>query len=232
LKVASTVFFGALALLCAGCRSPQPTDPIDDSLRVYAVHVNGRVYGVYLGNGLVITAAHVVGSAPTPPVRIAGLNLPGKVLKLSPFEELDLALLSVDEEKLPISLRLRRMPLCQRPMVPGEPVIVAIPERTARSQIVSPLSLPADIRQRFPTAIKDVATTGNSGSGVFDANLKCLLGIMSRKITVTPTGGRPKDIAKYFVPASIIRGFLPGEIDSKTWSSSGSPSALFTISPD
>jgi hypothetical protein len=33
--------------------------------------------------------------------------------------------------------------------------------------------------------IKDVATTGNSGSGVFDLGQKCLLGIMSRKISVT-----------------------------------------------
>jgi hypothetical protein len=48
------------------------------------------------------------------------------------------------------------------------------------------LVLPAKFRQRFSTAIKDVAPTGNSGSGVFDANLKCLLGVMSRKFFVTP----------------------------------------------
>jgi S1-C subfamily serine protease len=180
-------------------------------LRIYAVHVSGGLYGVYLGQGLIITAAHVVGSA-NPPVRIAGLDLSGKVVKLSPFEQLDLALLSINEEKLPVSLRLRRMPLCQRPPFAGEPVTVAIPERTARSQIISPLSLPLDARQRFSTAIKDVATTGNSGSGVFDANRKCLLGIMSRKISVTPAGGREKkDIAKYFVPASVIRAFIPSQ---------------------
>jgi hypothetical protein len=32
--------------------------------------------------------------------------------------------------------------------------------------------------------ISDVATTGNSGSGVFDAGSKCLLGIVSRKLFV------------------------------------------------
>ena len=58
-----------------------------------------------------------------------------------------------------------------------------------------------------------VATTGNSGCGVFDANRNCLLGIMSRKITVTPTGGgAPKDVAKYFVPAPAIRGFTSESI--------------------
>jgi hypothetical protein len=55
---------------------------------------------------------------------------------------------------------------------------------------------------------------------VFDAGQKCLLGIMSRKITARrePYGARPelkdgeqKDLAKYFVPASTIRAFIPGE---------------------
>ena len=187
---------------------PQGFDLADYSLRqYYAVHVSGGLYGVYLGNGLVITAAHVVGSS-NPPVKIAGLDLTAKVLKTSSFEQLDLALLSIDQEKLPVSYRLRRMPICQTPPSPGEQVIVAIPEKTARSQVVSPKGLTPDIRKRFPTIIKDVATTGNSGSGVFDANRRCLLGIMSRKITVTPTGGgAPKDVAKYFVPAPTIRGF-------------------------
>ena len=63
--------------------------------------------------------------------------------------------------------------------------------------------------------ISDVATTGNSGSGVFDAGNKCLLGIMSRKISVRPNSAdaesEEKDIAKYFVPASTIRAFIPTE---------------------
>jgi hypothetical protein len=55
---------------------------------------------------------------------------------------------------------------------------------------------------------------------VFDAGQKCLLGIMSRKITarVSSTGagaeqqdGEQKDLAKYFVPASSIRAFIPAE---------------------
>ena len=63
--------------------------------------------------------------------------------------------------------------------------------------------------------IKDVATTGNSGSGVFDLGNKCLLGIMSRKIYVPANSADPeskeKDITKYFVPASTIRAFIPAE---------------------
>ena len=48
---------------------------------------------------------------------------------------------------------------------------------------------------------------------VFDAGQKCLLGIMIRKIYVPANSedpeSREKDIAKYFVPASTIRGFIP-----------------------
>ena len=64
-----------------------------------------------------------------------------------------------------------------------------------------------------PTTTCDVATTAGSGSGVFDAGHKCLLGIMSRKISVransADAGSEEKDIAKYFVPASSIRAFIP-----------------------
>jgi len=207
------LLLAALAFTAAGGAVPQGFDLADYSLRVYyAVHVRGGLYGVYLGHGLVITAAHVVGGSANPPVRIAGVDLTAKVVKISPLEQLDLALLSIDEEKLPVSLRLRRMPVCETPPFAGESVIVAIPENTARSEVVSPLSLPRDVRRRFSTAIKDVATTGNSGSGIFDANRKCLLGIMSRKLSVNPVGGgQPKDIAKYFVPAPTIRAFIPSE---------------------
>jgi hypothetical protein len=184
-------------------------DTTDESLRVYAVNV-GRLYGVYLGNGLIITAAHVVGGQRKPNIDIAGLNLTGEVIKHGNYERVDLSLLAVDQEKLPISLRMRRMPLCERPPWVGQPVIVAIPKGTARSRIMSPHLLPANFRKKFSTVISDVATTGNSGSGVFDAGRKCLLGVMSRKFQVRhEPKGPPKDLAKYFVPASAIRDFIP-----------------------
>jgi len=195
----------------------------DDSLRIYAVDIlhdppqPWTGYGVYLGRGLVITAAHVVGSASqtNPGVRIAGIDLPAKAIKEGSTERVDLTLLSIDEKKLPIYLQMRRMPLCEKPPWPGEPVIVAIPESTARSRVVSAQLLPLDVRTKFPTLIRDVATTGNSGSGVFDAGTKCLLGIMSRKLFVrastSDAESEEKDIAKYFVPASTIRAFIPTE---------------------
>jgi hypothetical protein len=177
-------------------------------------------YGVYLGNGIVITAAHVAGRSLFHKVRldIAGQDLPADVLKEGHFRNIDLTLLSVDERKLPVSLRLRRMTVCEDPPSTGEEVIVAIPEGIARSHVISPLLLPHDLAPKFRTAISDVATTGNSGSGVFDASKKCLLGIISAKIqgfqtrqenghTVTES----HDIAKYFVPAPVIANFIPAD---------------------
>jgi S1-C subfamily serine protease len=210
----------AASLLTLGFAHAEPTD---DSLRLYAVNIiqdppqSWTGYGIYLGRGPVITAAHVVGSAARtkPSVRIADMELPAKAIKEGSLKRVDLTLLSIDEHKLPIYLQMRRMPLCQNAPWPGEPVIVAIPEGTARSRIMLPALLPADVREKFPTVIRDVATTGNSGSGVFDAGQKCLLGIMSRKISVRPTSADPgheeKDIAKYFVPASTIRAFIPAD---------------------
>jgi hypothetical protein len=147
---------------------------------------------------------------------MAGKDLPTNVLKDGHFYNVDLMLLSVDERELPVSLRLRRMTLCQNSPWVGEPVIVAIPERVARSYVISPYLLPLGIPAKFQTAIKYVPETGDSGSGVFDANKKCLLGIVIRKITRTRIrreNGRevrePHDVAKVFVPASTIADFIP-----------------------
>jgi Trypsin-like peptidase domain len=222
LRFAIRFCLAAATLLPLGFAHAQ-TDPADDSLRLYAVNIvqdppqPWTGYGIYLGKGLVLTAAHVVGSAAhtKPRVHIAGMELPATAIKEGNFERVDLTLLSVDEQKLPVYLRMRRMPLCDDKPWPGEPVIVAIPEGTARSHIMLPSLLPAIVQKRFSTVISDVATTGNSGSGVFDAGQKCLLGIMSRKITVRPNTAdaesKEKDIAKYFVPASTIRAFIPTE---------------------
>ena len=143
------------------------------------------------------------------------MDLPAHAIKEGYFELVDLTLLSIDERKLPIYLQMRRMPLCDNKPWPGEPVIVAIPEGTARSHIMLPSLLSAQFQKIFSPVIRDVATTGNSGSGVFDAGQKCLLGIISLKIYQAPSSRAPeseqKDIAKYFVPASTIRAFIPTE---------------------
>src|SRR3979490_1855280 len=107
----------------------------DDSLLAYSVGVNGGA-GIYLGKGLVLSVAHVVGGGilNRPKVIIAGQTLTATVVKESPFEQLDLALLEINEEGLPVSLRLRRLPLCQGQPWPGEEVVSLSAQRPVRSR--------------------------------------------------------------------------------------------------
>jgi hypothetical protein len=193
----------------------------DDSLRVYAVNIQMRSwtgFGIYLGKGVFITAAHVVGRGwlSNPKIMIAGQEYPTLVVKEGSFEATDLTLLSVEENLLPMRLRLRRNSLCKDAPWPGERVVTVVPEAVVRSHILAPERLPVGVR-KFNTVIADVAQTGNSGSGVFDAQHRCLLGIMSRKISQSRTLAdtrktETRDIAKYFVPASDIAAFLPADL--------------------
>jgi len=207
----------------ADSRGPSP-DP-DQSLTLYAVHVlrvpreNWTGLGVYMGHGLILTAAHVVGLTGAwigTEIEIAGKVLPAHVIKQGSFSDVDLALAAIDEQQLPVSLRLRRMTICSRPPFPGEEVISVIPERIARSHVIAPAALPKGLDAKFRTAMVDTATTGASGSGVFDANRQCLLGIVSAMVRRSYTRVRPGkttkgvlDVARYFVPAPVITKFIP-----------------------
>lgn len=215
------ILAGALLALLPNTSSAENAD---NSLLAYAVNVHRTPvqswpgYGIFMGKGIFITAAHVVGRAwmTRPKVVIDGQEYPTRVLKEGSLEETDLTLLSVEESLLPMRLRLRRGKLCKEPPWPGEQVVTVIPEKTVRSYILAPERLPIGVR-KFSTVIADVAQTGNSGSGVFDVQQKCLLGIMSRKISQSRTRAdtgkaETHDIAKYFVPAAEIAAFLPADL--------------------
>ncbi len=226
-------WFGFIMIVAACISVPVQAQNPDDDLKVYAVNVvktppfekQFTGYGIYLGHGTVITAAHVVGHWPAltnPRVLIAGQDLPAKVIKEGSFETVDLALLSVDETRLPISLRLRRNPLCKEPPKAGENVIVVLSYGTVRSRIIFPQLLPPKYRTNFNTFISDVWIAGGSGAGVFHAERKCLLGILSSKIwnynyqmengqVVRDLARSTTDIARHFVPASEIAEFIPPE---------------------
>jgi hypothetical protein len=118
--------------------------------------------------------------------------------------------------RLPASLQLRRNPLCKQPPQVGENVIVIDPERTAYTKIISPLFIAPELRRRFNTLIRDLV--GASGSGVFDAERRCLMGIISRSVPKYDYRQQYGSIiaesvssAGYFVSASKIADFMPPE---------------------
>ena len=216
-------------ILASACMSVSAyAENSDADLEIYAVNVVKTAplekqftgYGIYIGNGVVITAAHVVGHWPAithPRVLVAGLDLPAEVIKEGSFETVDLALLSVDKERLPIGLQLRRNPLCKQPPGIGANVVIVYPKRTVRSRIISPLMIPPEYQARNGNALINEAE--GSGSGVFLADKRCLLGIVSSKITKFKYRKLNKRLliandgfAGHFVPASTIAEFLPPEL--------------------
>jgi len=206
---------------------PARAQSTDDSLKIYAVNVVKTTpfekpftgYGIYLGKGAVLTAAHVIGRwgfLKNPRVLIAGQDLPARIVKEGSTEDIDLTVITVDETSLPTGLRLRQNPICKRPPRPGQSVIAVVPEETKRSHIISPMQIAPGLRGRFNTLTSEVAEA--SGSGIFDADGKCLLGIMSRRIQkydYRMEAGKliaePVGFAGYFVPASQIAAFIPAE---------------------
>ena len=223
MRIAPLVIIAAVLLASASARAQSS----DDDFRVYAVGV-GRAgpfiwpfsgYGVYLGGSVIITAAHVVGHWPlygNPTIIIGGREVPATVIKKGAFPQLDLAQLSVEPASLPVSLRLRQSSLCGEQPDIGTNVVVAYPEQTVRSRIISPRAIAPQYRSHFGTLISEPRV---SGSGVFDADKKCLVGIMSAAVTrnsfigvaVTPYSFQTAsdDRVGYFVPASTIVNFLP-----------------------
>ena len=148
---------------------------------------------------------------------IGGQEILAKVIQKGAFPRLDLAQLSVEQSSLPDSVRLRRNHLCKELAQVGTNVVVVSPEQTVRSRIISPRAIAPRYRSHFDTLISE---PHGSGSGVFDADKKCLLGIMSAAImrnsltgaAVTPFSFQIKWDASvgYFVPAATIADFLSG----------------------
>lgn len=227
-----SLFFIASAFSPVNAQGAIESRSSDDSLKIYAVNVKHdrpseepfTGFGTYLGQGLVLTAAHVLGRWPAlishPRVLISGQEFPATVIKEGSFDTIDLALLSVDVALLPNTLQLRRNPLCKALPKAGEEVIVVVPFGTARSKIVFPQSLPARYRSNFNTFINDMWIQGGSGTGVFHDDKKCLVGILSSKIwqynyrrengrIVRDLNNSTTDIARHFVSASEIAEFIP-----------------------
>ena len=210
--IAHLTLGGAIVGVVCLAISGSHAEPADNWVQDYVVQFlnaeqNPGGAGVYLGNGLVITAAHVAGAG-AGDVRIDGLNLPARLIKAGSYPQLDLSLITIEQRNLPDRLRERTMTLCQQQPPTGAAVILAAPQGITRSTIASPTFLPPDYRTKYSTLIREGTTDGKSGSGVFDAEKKCLLGILSLKIT---NNIEHKDIASYFVPASTIGSFIPAE---------------------
>jgi len=204
-----------LAITAANVSSSSVLDDSEQSLRIFGVNVvrlspfkNATIgYGIYMGQGRVLTAASILGQEPNyarPHVIIADQDLPAAIVRKDSLEETGLAVLSVSEDPLPFSLRLRRNSICRELPQPGTNVIAVYPERITHSKVVSPFLIPPQYQARFRTLTDEPQAFG---SGVFNAEKKCLIGIFTGRITKYETRRvngrtlvRENGFAGYFVP--------------------------------
>jgi len=187
-----------------------------DSFNPYRVGVDAA-HGVYLGKGVVVTAGHVVSGEPH--VNIAGKQIPAKIIKRGEGD-VDLGVLVIDDH-LPELTRLGRVSLCQDPPQYGDPVLVvgvAAP-RLFQSYILNPSRVPGTIPSKYEKFLIRFIPEGASGSGVFHPKTRCLLGIITHKLSVTSAiqvNGQPRneihDVANYFIPAAEIARVIPPEL--------------------
>jgi len=140
--------------------------------------------GVYLGDGLVLTAAHVVKLDPANPV--SSVILDGWKTD---------ALSSQRRE-------MKRVTTCPANTVANQPVVVAALGTVTLSKTVGfPINAPA-LKGDWTNILATGYTHGASGGGLFDASKGCLAGIVIIEATA------PGIELTQFVPAPQIAGFL------------------------
>ena len=169
--------------------------------------------GISLGNGIILTAAHVVSVDPDNPnvkVLMDGVLVPGRVIRIDPAEIRDLALVQVAPEQLTEPKRTQA-PLSICAENPGllKPVWVAAQGQVTRSLTVNtPITAKGQNTNGWTNLLATGYDHGASGGGVFVMGQNCLSGIvyLQMKGPDRVNGGFLNLTA--FVPAAEISDFL------------------------
>lgn len=214
----------SIFLSCSGkgwAQAPATSAPAprDFGVRVEKPAGDGTHYsqgsGVFLGHGLVLTAAHVVSVDPgnrQVTVLLDGRRVDAIVVRDGQAQNLDLALIRLNDADLSPARRDQPMvPICPANPEPSQPVsVVAMGQAVTAFTI--PKGLTSDGREESWTNL--LATgfkQGNSGGGVFSIRQNCLWGIVNLELGgVSKKTGKPIDLTA-FVPASRIAPFLEGD---------------------
>jgi S1-C subfamily serine protease len=205
-----------LALLCAlvAAAAPALAEPPDAALvgalgvqieKPAGDHVHfSQGSGVYLGDGLVLTAAHVVKVDPANPVSsviLDGWKTEARLVATG--DGLDLALLKIDPGDLSRQRReMKRIETCPADTAANQSVVVAALGTVTLSKTVGfPINAPA-LKGDWTNILATGYGHGASGGGLFDAAKGCLAGIVVIEATA------PGVALTEFVPAPQIAGFL------------------------
>ncbi len=161
--------------------------------------------GVYLGDGLVLTAAHVITVNPadtSATVVMDGWRNDAKLVATGQ-PSLDLALLRVTPESISLQRRaLKPVEACAAGTVPNQPVVVTSLGTVSLSKTVGTQIKSNSLNGDWSNILATGYGHGASGGGLFDAQKGCLAGI----IIIEATGGAIE--LTQFVPAAQIGMFL------------------------
>lgn len=198
-------------VLFLGCMSPAlaQSTPADLGVRLEKPVGDGKTFaqgsGVLIGDGLILTAAHVVKYNPTDPsviVLVEGQRIHGRVV----FSDAgpDVALIKIERSAMPALSRSMAATFCDEDPGPGKLVVVdAIGQVTRSKTIVAPDNpphRPGDWTSTLGTGYHQ----GSSGGGVFDAATGCLLGILIYEVSGHVRPNSPFIDITRFTPAPQI----------------------------
>ena len=163
--------------------------------------------GVYLGNGLVLTAAHVVKVDPANPISsviMDGWKTDAKLVAIGQGV-VDLALLKIEPGELSHQRHdMKPLDICTLGTAPNQPVVVAALGSISLSKTVGAPIRSATLNGDWSDILATGYGHGASGGGLFDAAKGCLAGIIIIEATA------PGIELTQFVPAPEIAVFLAG----------------------
>lgn len=197
--------------------SAQP-HPADVGLQVEKPAGDGKLFsqgsGVLVGDGMVLTAAHVIAVNPQDPkvtVFLDNQRVPGIVAFSGQTDHVDLALIRVDPMALPPARRgLEAMSVCSKNPGPAQHFVVAAMGKISEETTLLRADPPKDPSDHgaYSTMLAAGHPKGASGGGVFDPQQGCLAGILvADGVFNTNIPGVPHEVT-IFLPASDITAFL------------------------
>jgi len=215
----------AAALLLAPWPAAAAPGPAETGVRVEKPAGDGQHFsqgsGIYLGGGLVLTAAHVVQVDPASnrvTVLLDGRRIDATQVFDGQADGVDLALLLIPAASLPPARQNQAaVEICSDNPEPSRPAQVA-----ALGAVSNAFTIPTPLNSDGPTDTgqwTNILATGfkpgSSGGGVFDPRHGCLWGILSVEMSgPAKSTGRRLDLTA-FVPASRIAPFLQAYVETR-----------------
>ena len=166
--------------------------------------------GIFLGSGLVLTAAHVVQVNPNDArvtIILDSRAYQGVVVFDGHQENLDLALVRTNVQSLPIRRQIQApVPVCEANPAPNQPVTVSSMGTVTSAATISSAVSTDGQSGTWTNLLSTAYHHGNSGGGVFSSQKGCLWGIITLELSGNVNGHFVDMTA--FIPATKIAEFL------------------------